>query len=255
MNIIGIIPARMESTRFPGKPLANILGMPMIGHVYHRCKMSNVLDEVYVATCNKEIYKYIESLGGKALMTSNTHERASDRAAEALSIIEKNTNQKIDIIVMLQGDEPMVRPDMIEDAVQPLIDDLSVPASNLISKINTEKEWIDPNEVKVVFDCNNNALYFSREPIPSSKKYDGHITAFKQVCIIPFRRNWLIKYTKLSPTPLEIIESVDMNRFLENGYKVKLVEIDYETLAVDTQQDLKNVEIKMKDDSLLKRYL
>ena len=245
----------MESSRFPGKPMFEIMGMPMIGHVYYRSKMSKILDEVYVATCNKEIYDYIESLGGKAIMTSNTHERASDRVAEALSIIENETNQKIDIIVMLQGDEPMVKPDMIEDAVQPLIDDDSLPASNLMSKIKTEQEWNDPNEVKVVFDCNNNALYFSREPIPSNKKYDEHISAFRQVCIIPFRRDWLIKYTKLSPTPLEIIESIDMNRFLENGLNVKLVEIDYETLAVDTQQDLNNVEIKMKDDSILKRYL
>ena len=155
MKIIGIIPARMESSRFPGKPLANILGMPMIGHVYHRCKMSNILDEVYVATCNKEIYDYIDLSGGKAIMTANTHERASDRVAEALSIVEEETGQKIDIIVMLQGDEPMVRLSMIEGAVKPLIDDPTLPVSNLMSKIKTEIEWNDPNEVKAVFDCNN----------------------------------------------------------------------------------------------------
>jgi 3-deoxy-manno-octulosonate cytidylyltransferase (CMP-KDO synthetase) len=255
MKIIGIIPARMESSRFPGKPLETILGIPMIGHVYHRCKMSNILDEVYVATCNKEIFDYIESIGGKAIMTANTHERASDRVAEALYNIEKDNDQKIDIIVMLQGDEPMVKPDMIEDAVKPLIDDPTLPVSNLMSEIRTDQEWNDPNEVKVVSDSNNNALYFSREPIPSNKKYNNHISAYKQVCVIPFRRDWLIKYTKLSPTPLEIIESVDMNRFLEHGLKVKLVEIDDETLAVDTPEDLKNVEIKMKKDSLIKAYL
>jgi len=255
MKIIGIIPARMESSRFPGKPLETILGMPMIGHVYYRCKMSNILDEVYVATCNKEIFDYIESIGGKAIMTANTHERASDRAAEALYNIEKDNDQKIDIIVMLQGDEPMVKPDMIEDAVKPLIDDPTLPVSNLMSEIRTGQEWNDPNEVKVVSDSNNNALYFSREPIPSNKKYNNHISAYKQVCVIPFRRDWLIKYTKLSPTPLEIIESVDMNRFLEHGLKVKLVVIDHETLAVDTPEDLQNVEIKMKKDSLIKAYL
>jgi len=254
MKIVGIIPARMESSRFPGKPLADILGMPMIGHVYQRCKMSNILDEVYVATCNKEIFDYIESLGGKAIMTANTHERASDRAAEALNIIEKDTGQKMDIIVMLQGDEPMVKPSMIEDAVKPLINDPTLPVSNLMSEIKTEIEWNDPNEVKVVSDCNNNALYFSREPIPSNKKYNGQISAFKQVCVISFRRDWLIKYTKLIPTPLEIIESVDMNRFLEHGLTVKLVETKFETLAVDTLEDLKNVELKMKDDLLLKKY-
>ena len=255
MKIIGIIPARMESSRFPGKPLANISGMPMIGHVYHRSKMSNILDEVYVATCNLEIYDYIESLGGKAIMTANTHERASDRAAEALNIIEEDIGQKIEIIVMLQGDEPMIKPSMIEDAVKPLIDDPTLPVANLMSKIKTDKEWNDPNEVKVVADCNNNALYFSREPIPSNKKYNKHITSYKQVCIIPFRRDWLIKYTKLPTMPLEIIESIDMNRFLEHGLKVRLVEVFGETLAVDTPEDLINVEIKMKDDILLKRYL
>ena len=255
MKIIGIIPARMESSRFPGKPLASILGIPMVGHVYHRCKMSNILDEVYVATCNTEIYDYIESLGGRAIMTANTHERASDRAAEALNLIEEDIGQKIEIIVMLQGDEPMVNPSMIEEAVKPLIDDPTLPVTNLISKIKTDKEWNDPNEVKVVADCNNNALYFSREPIPSNKKYSEQITSFKQVCVIPFRRDWLIKYTKLPTMPLEIIESIDMNRFLEHGLKVRLVEIEGETLAVDTPEDLRNVEIKMKDDVLLKRYL
>ena len=110
MNIIGIIPARMESTRFPGKPMAEILGMPMIGHVYHRCIMSKSLDEVYVATCNREIYNYINSIGGNSVMTSNSHERASDRASEALIKIEKSLNKKFDIVVMLQGDEPLIKP-------------------------------------------------------------------------------------------------------------------------------------------------
>jgi len=217
--------------------------------------MSNILDEVYVATCNQEIVHYIESLGGKAIMTASTHERASDRTAEALKIVEANTGQKIDIIVMLQGDEPMLMPNMIEQAVKPLIDDPSLPVSNLMSSLKSKKEWEDPNEVKVVADQNNNALYFSREPIPSNKKYDDKIQAFKQVCVIPFRRNWLIKYTELDPTPLEIIESVDMNRFLEHGLIVKLVNIDCETLAVDTKEDLIIVQEKMKNDSFVKEYL
>jgi 3-deoxy-manno-octulosonate cytidylyltransferase (CMP-KDO synthetase) len=254
MKIIGIIPARMGSSRFPGKPLADLLGMPMIGHVYHRCKMSNILDEVYVATCNKEIFDYIESLGGKAIMTANTHERASDRAAEALNIIEKVTGQKIDIIVMLQGDEPMVKPNMIEDAVKPLIDDPTLPVSNLMTKILSRKEWEDPNEVKVVTDRDNYALYFSREPIPSNLKYNDKIFAYKQVCVIPFKRDMLIKYTKLDATPLETIESVDMNRLLEHGYKVKMIETTFQTLAVDTPEELKIVEEKMKIDPLIKDY-
>ena len=254
MRIIGIIPARLESSRFPGKPLAEILGIPMIGHVYYRCKMSKILDEVYVATCNIEIFNYIESIGGKAIMTSNAHERASDRTAEALLKIEVEKKYKLDIIVMLQGDEPMVVPEMIEAAVKPLVKDENIIVSNLMSKIKNSIEWEDPNEVKLVKDLENNAIYFSREPIPSNKKYSDNFSIYKQVCVIPFRREALIKYTKLEPTPLEVIESVDMNRFLEHGYKVKLVETNYETLAVDTLEDLKKVEIKMKKDSFIKLY-
>jgi|APSaa5957512535_1039671.scaffolds.fasta_scaffold65672_2 3-deoxy-manno-octulosonate cytidylyltransferase (CMP-KDO synthetase) len=242
MKIIGIIPARMASTRFPGKPMAKINGIPMIGHVYKRSKMAKILDEVYVATCDKEIYDYIESIGGKAIMTADTHERASDRSAEALEIIEKTNNEKIDIIVMLQGDEPMIVPEMIKAGIQPLINDSSIGAVNLMAEIKTEEEWLDPNEVKVVVDNNSNALYFSREPIPSNKKYNGKFTAYKQVCIIPFTTEGLKKYLSLSETTLEKIESVDMNRILEHGGTVKMVYTNHNTYAVDTPADLQKVE-------------
>ena len=255
MNIVGIIPARMGSSRFPGKPLANIHGMPMIGHVYFRSKLAKILDEVYVATCDQEIIDYIKSIDGKAIMTDTSHERASDRTSEALNIIESRTEQKIDIIVMLQGDEPMILPGMIDAAVQPLLDDQSVTVSNLMATIKIIEEWKDPNEVKVVVDKENFAIYFSREPIPSKKKYSNEITAYKQVCVIPFTRDCLINYTRLEPTPLEIIESVDMNRFIENGIKIKMIETDNNTIAVDTPQDLTNVERLMKNDSLIKTYL
>ena len=255
MNIIGIIPARMGSSRFPGKPLANIHGMPMIGHVYFRSKLAKILDEVYVATCDQEIIDYIKSIDGKAIMTDTSHERASDRTAEALGIIEKQIKKEIDIVVMLQGDEPMILPEMIEAAVQPLLDDQSVTVSNLMATIKNIEEWKDPNEVKVVVDKLNFAIYFSREPIPSKKKYSSEITAYKQVCVIPFTRDCLINYTRLAPTPLEIIESVDMNRFIENGIKIKMIETDNNTIAVDTPQDLANVERLMKNDSLIKTYL
>ena len=254
MNIIGIIPARMESTRFPGKPMAEILGMPMIGHVYHRCIMSKSLDEVYVATCNREIYNYINSIGGNSIMTSNSHERASDRASEALIKIEKSLNKKFDIVVMLQGDEPMTTPEMIDVAVDPLISDPNIVVTNLMSRINTREECKDPNEIKVVIDENKYALYFSREAIPSNKKYKNEINSYKQVCVIPFKRDFLIKYNQLTPTPLEIIESIDMNRILEHGYKVKMVEIKEDTLAVDTKVDLDSVIKKMKSDKLLNLY-
>ena len=254
LNIVGIIPARMASSRFPGKPLETILGIPMIGHVYHRSKMAEVLDDVYVATCDSTIYDYVESIGGKAVMTADTHERAADRTAEALIKIEELMGELIDIVVMLQGDEPMIVPEMIAMAVQPLINDTNVKVSNLMKKIDSIKEWEDPNEVKVVVDKNDNALYFSREPIPSRKKYDDEITAFKQVCVMPFKRDTLLKYLALSPMPLEIIESVDMNRFLEHGIKLKMVKTDYKSYSVDTSEDLKFVEEVMKNDLLTDKY-
>jgi len=255
MKIIGIIPARMASSRFPNKPLAKIQGKPMIGHVYHRSKMCNTLDEVYVATCDEVIKVYIEKEGGKAIMTSDTHERASDRAAEALLKIEAEIGELVDIVVMIQGDEPMITPEMIDAAVQPLIDEPEkVRITNLVADFETVQEHEDPNEVKVVLDKFGNALYFSREPIPSRKKGASDVPMKKQVCIIPFERNFLIEYNNMEPTPLEIIESVDMMRILENGMKVKMVPTDVNTLAVDTAEDLRRVNGLMANDQLMKLY-
>ena len=255
MNIIGIIPARLASSRLPNKPMADILGIPMIGHVYHRSKMSEALSEVYVATCDEEIKVYVESIGGKAIMTSNQHERASDRTAEALLKIEEHTGRKVDIVVMIQGDEPMVTPDMISAAVQPLLSSADIQITNLMERIETQEEHEDPAEVKVVVDVNDFALYFSREPIPSRKKGVAEVPMLKQVCIIPFRRDFLLEYNSMEQTPLEIIESVDMNRLLENGIKIKMVMRDEITLAVDTKEDLMRVNKLMKEDSFTKQYL
>lgn len=255
MNIIGIIPARMASSRLPNKPMAAILGMPMIGHCYKRSKRSSLLNEVYVATCDKEIYDYVNNIGGKAVMTADTHERASDRTAEALLKIEKSTGKKVDIVVMLQGDEPMITPEMIQGAVQPLIDDENIKISNLYANINTVAEFEDPNEVKVVVDKEEYAIYFSREPIPSRKKGVLDVPMYKQVCIIPFERDFLLEYNNMAQTPLEIIESVDMMRIIENGMKVKMIFTEKESYAVDTQEDLDNVIEKMKSDTLISKYL
>ena len=255
LNIISIIPARMGSSRFPGKPMADILGMPMIGHVYKRVKMSKLLNEVYVATCDKEIYDYIKSIGGKAVMTSDCHERCSDRCAEAMLKIEKEENKKVDIMVMVQGDEPLIFPQMIEEAVEPMLKDKSVKITNLVADLKTVEEFEDPNEVKVVVDKNGNALYFSREPIPSRKKGVLNVPMKKQVCVIPFTRDFLLQYNDMEPTPLEIIESVDMMRILENGGKVKMIPTKYETKAVDTKEDLERVVEMMKKDELSKEYL
>ena len=255
LNIIGIIPARMSSSRFPGKPLEKILGIPMVGHVYFRSKMSKTLSEVYIATCDKEIADYADSIGAKCIMTKDTHERASDRTAEAMLKIEENTGKKVDIVVMIQGDEPMTMPEMIDMSLSPFNYDPSIGCVNLMAPIKSIEEHNDPNCPKVVVDKNNFALYFSREPIPSSKKWKGGDYAkYKQVCIMPFTREYLLKFNELEPTPLEIIESIDMNRFLEHGYRVKMVLEDFKTQAVDTPEDLKKVEEYMIWDSLIKIY-
>lgn len=254
MNVIGIIPARMASSRFPGKPLSPILGMPMIGHVYLRSKMSKLFDEVYVATCDLEIKKYIESLGGEAVMTLDTHERASDRTAEAMLKIEKSREKVVDIVVMIQGDEPMLQPDMIDLAVFPLLTDPKVQVVNLMTELHTAEEENDPNEVKVVVDKLGDAIYFSREPIPSRKKGGLNFKCYKQVCIIPFRREFLLQFNEMKQTPLEIIESVDMLRLIENGYKVRMIYSEFDTYSVDTVEDARHVETLMKNDLLIQKY-
>ena len=253
-NIVAIIPARMASTRFPGKPLAKIVSIPMIGHVYFRCKMCALLNDVWVATCDKEIYDYVESIGGKAVMTAATHERASDRCAEAMLNVEKQLNTRIDIMAMIQGDEPMVYPEKITEALQPMINDTEVLITNLLGAISSEIDFEDPNQVKVVVDRFGNALYFSREPIPSRKKFSGKVPMFKQVPIIPFRRDFLIEYNRMVQTPLEIIESVDMMRIVENGLKILMIPTKFSTLAVDTIEDLKRVEKLMAGDPLINKY-
>ncbi len=241
MNILALIPARMGSSRFPGKPMAKILGKPMIGHVYERVSKCNLLIKTVVATCDQEILEYIESIGGEAVMTSNHHERASDRCAEALGYLEKQDGIQYDIIVMVQGDEPMTHPNMITESINPMIKDPNIVITNLLGNIDSIEEFRDRNCIKVVCDLNSDALYFSREPIPTRSKVDV-IPMKKQVCIIPFRREFLFKYTALEPTPLEIAESVDMMRVLEHGLKIRMIPTNYKTQAVDTIGDLKYVE-------------
>jgi len=247
MNVVGIIPARMASSRFPGKPMKNIKGTPMIGHVYNRSKMCKKLNEVYVATCDQEIADYILSINGKVIMTSSEHERASDRSAEAMLKIENILNKSIDIVVMIQGDEPMVTPSMIEKSLKPFSDS-KINVVNLMSRMKTLEEFEDPNEPKVVFDKFYNAIYFSREPIPSRKKGFDKVPMYKQVCIIPFRRDYLLKFNNMPETELEKIESIDMNRILEVGEKIKMVEINETVFSVDTLSDLRKVEAYLENN-------
>ncbi len=241
MNILALIPARMGSSRFPGKPMAPILGKPMIGHVYERVAQSSLLTTTAVATCDQVIFDYVESIGGTAVMTADTYERASDRCAEALLKLEALNNTRYDIVVMVQGDEPMTHPDMIAEAVKPMLDDPSIQVVNLLGEIKDLAEFEDRNCIKVVCDLQSNAMYFSREAIPTRCKIDT-VPMGKQVCIIPFRRDYLIEYTRLAPTPLEIAESVDMMRILEHGMKVRMVPTQHSSQAVDTPEDLKKVE-------------
>jgi 3-deoxy-manno-octulosonate cytidylyltransferase (CMP-KDO synthetase) len=241
MNIVALIPARMGSSRFPGKPMAPLLGKPMIGHVYERVSQNDLLSVTAVATCDREIAEYIASIGGRAVMTGSHHERASDRCAEALEIMEREDGVTYDIVVMVQGDEPMTHPQMISEAVEPMLADPSLPIVNLLGRIESTAEFEDRNCIKVVCDLESNALYFSREPIPTRAKV-AEIPMGKQVCIIPFRRDFLLKYTRMAPTPLEIAESVDMMRVLEHGLKVRMVPTLYNSSAVDTPADLANVE-------------
>lgn len=249
MKIVGIIPARLGSSRFPGKPLAPILGRPMIEHVYHRTALCPALDEVYVATCDREIADRVRSFGGKFVMTRASHTRASDRVAEAARGLGA------DLIVMVQGDEPMIVPEMVEKSIDPFLRDADVQCVNLVKRIETEPEWRDPNTIKVVMNRHGDALYFSRETIPASTQIGFHqMRIFKQVCVIPFRTECLRKYAELEPTPLEIAESIDMLRLLENGLPVRLVETDVPTYAVDTPADLTRVESRMRTDPLIARY-
>ena len=255
LRAVAVIPARMASSRFPGKPMALIHGMPMIGHCFFRVNMCSNLDATYVATCDTEIFQYIESIGGKSVMTSDKHERASDRAAEAMLVIEEQTKKRIDILVMVQGDEPMDTPDMISQALEPMQKDPTVDVVNLMGSIESLEEFEDPNTPKVVVDQQNYALYFSREPVPSRKKGVLNVPMLKQICVIPFRRDYLLKFNNIPETPLEIIESIDMMRILESGGRVKMVMTQEESCGVDTPEILLKVEKKMAHDSLMSQYM
>jgi len=243
----------MGSSRFPNKPLAKILGMPMIGHCYLRSKLSKKADKVYVATPDKIIFDYIQSIGGDAIMTSIKHKRASDRTAEAMLKIENDIG-KVSIVVMLQGDEPMIKPNMLDKAIDLMTKDKTIKVINFITNIVNQKELNDKNEIKVLKDIKNDAIYFSRQPIPFSSKFNKKLQFYKQVCIIPFRRDSLLKFNSMKETYLEKLESIDMLRFLENDLKVKLIYNKDITYSVDNISDLKKVRAMMKNDIFIQKY-
>lgn len=236
----------MKASRFPNKPMIKILGIPMVAHCFERSLLSKQIDEVYVATCDKIIYDFFKSKNAKVVMTKHTHKRASERSHEALHIIESIEKKTYDIIVLIQGDEPTLDPNMIEEVVKPLINTKKNLVSNLMVKLSRYEDIMNRNNVKVVTSKSNNALYFSREPIPSSGLETEKVTFYRQLGLIAFKKKALLDFENFEPSTLEISESVDMNRYLENNIKIKMVLSKHDTINVDTYSDLKKVRTLLK---------
>ena len=232
MKVLCVIPARYASTRLPGKPLSLIAGKPMIQHVYERACQAQRPDEVVVATDNELVEQAVNAFGGKAMMTSPDHPSGTDRLAEvALNYPD------VDVIVNVQGDEPMIPPAVIDDLAACFDADPELNMATMKVRMQ-EEEYDDPSAVKVVTDQSGYALYFSRSlmPYPRNKPVDYKV--FKHVGIYAYRRDFLLKYAALNPTPLERAESLEQLRALENGYKIKVLESDFQGIGVDTPEDL-----------------
>jgi 3-deoxy-manno-octulosonate cytidylyltransferase (CMP-KDO synthetase) len=248
---IAVIPARMSSSRFPGKPLATLLGRPMIEHVFRRTAACALISDVVVATCDREIADAVRDFGGTALLTSSKHERATDRVAEAVAV-----HTTADIIVMVQGDEPTIQPSMIARAVRALLLEPVVGCVNLVAPLRTRAELVDANVIKVARALNWDALLFSREPIPSARGREFVPGCWlKQVCVMAFRRRTLLQFAALTPSPLEILESIDMLRLLEHGIPVRLEPTEIQTQAVDVPADLERAESLLTCDPFTETYL
>ncbi|MES2510131.1 MAG: 3-deoxy-manno-octulosonate cytidylyltransferase [Pseudomonadota bacterium] len=254
MKAIGIVPARMAASRYPNKPLELIHGMPMVGHCWHRTRMAQGLSAAYVATCDEEIAAYVRTIGGTAVMTSISHTRATTRTAEAVDVIEAESGEAVDVVVMVQGDEPLIPPETIAETLRHFQDE-SVEIVNVMARIRSHDQFVDKNNVKVVVNQKSDALYFSREPIPSPWRGLEGVPMYMQTGIIAFRRNALLRFNGMSETRLEQIESVDMNRVLETGGKIRMVLTEALTIGVDTPQELKEVERLMTADPVMGKYL
>ena len=251
MSAIVVIPARYASTRFPGKPLALLKGIPLIQYVYQNSLNARLASEVIVATDSETIFETVMSFGGKAVMTSPDHQSGTDRIAEVAAAMS------CDIMVNVQGDEPLIRPEMI-DAVISLLDDNRASLGTLAIPIRDSREIFDPNVVKVVFDAEGFAWYFSRAPIPyhrdewtSALAQSKELRAksdfvvrdcFKHVGIYSYRRDVLLRLSALPQSRLENIEKLEQLRAIENGFRIKVRETLFETIGVDTPQDLERVE-------------
>jgi 3-deoxy-manno-octulosonate cytidylyltransferase (CMP-KDO synthetase) len=240
MNIVGIIPARYSSTRFPGKPLVMLGNKVIIRHVYEKSK--EALKWVYVATDDQRISDVVKGFGGQAVMTSSKHRSGTDRCAEALTIIENETSVKYDAVINIQGDEPFIRPEQILQLAE-LFEDPSSQITTLVKKISDPEDIFDPNKPKVVLDNNGFALLFSRSPVPylrgiEKEEWPGKFVYYKHIGIYGYRTDVLYEISQLPPSQLELAESLEQLRWLSNGYKIKTAVTSHESIGIDTPEDL-----------------
>lgn len=247
-----VIPARMASSRFPGKPLAPILGLPLILHVWHRCRLFDGFERVVVATCDEEIRVAVEGCGGAAVMTADTHERATDRTEEAIANLDLALADD-DLVVMVQGDEILMTPEMAGSIVT-AYGETPAPVINLVSRIYRADDHDDPNVVKVVASPDNLALYLSRAPIPSRSRAP-EAPVYQQTGVIGFAAEFLRRFGAMAQTPLEKIESVDMLRVIEHGLPLRLVTTETETIGVDVPDDVARAEAALSQCGVTRLYL
>lgn len=245
MKVVAVIPARMASTRFPGKPLVKINGRTMLEHVYRRVKCATLVDEVYVATCDNEIVEEVRKFNGKSIMTSSRHTRGTDRVAEAAAKISA------DVVINVQGDEPMVDPNVLDKAIAFINKREDVQCMNVISSINTWDCFVSRDVVKTVLDKNNKVLYFSRQPIPTCKQQNFK-NAFKQIGIYFFRKEFLLQFSRWPETSLEQMEQVDMLRIIENGFSIYTFKSN-DMIGVDRPEEVALVEQALLGDPLYQK--
>lgn len=233
-RIVGLIPARLAATRLPNKPLIDIAGKPMVQHVWERARQVRGMSQVAVATPDEEIARAVEAFGGQAIMTSASHRSGTDRLAEAASILGLEAQ---DIVVNIQGDEPLIQPAAIEAVLAPLLEDSTLPMSSLMCPC-PEYDLDSPACVKVVVGLNGEALYFSRARLPYRRNPDGPAIVMQHCGLYAYRRWFLAAFAALPPTPLEQTEALEQLRALEHGYRIRLVRIENAPVGVDTPEDL-----------------
>ena len=235
MKILCVIPARYASTRLPGKPLRDIAGKPMICRVYDRAAKARSLSGVVVATDDERILQAVETHGGRAMMTAKDHPTGTDRLAEVAAAYSD-----VDLIINVQGDEPLIEPDLIDELGRAFETDAELQMATVMTPITEEAEQKNPNNVKVVTDKNGYALYFSRSLLPYPRNVVD-TPVYKHIGIYAYRRDFLLAYAKMKPTPLERAESLEQLRALENGYRIKCIETTARFVGVDTPEDLAKV--------------